>query len=60
VATAERKRDSQMRADSERASTATARTEVVDILAGALFTLLLEGRTTAPHEEEKQQLGEIS
>lgn len=44
----------------DRAKAAAARAEVVDILATAVFTILLEGRATAPKPERAEPQGECS
>lgn len=48
------------RADDVRAAAIAARAEVVDILATAVFAILLEGRTPAPEPEPAEQQGECS
>lgn len=44
----------------DRAKAAAARAEVVDILAGALFSLLLEGRLSPPKHSRPEQHRECS
>lgn len=48
------------RADDARATAIAARAEVVDILATAVFTILLEGRAPAQRPEPAEQQGESS
>jgi hypothetical protein len=48
------------RSAEDRAAAIAARTEVVEILAGALFTLLLEGRMPPARDDGEEQLGECS
>ncbi len=46
--------------DDGRTEAAAARAEVVDILAGAIFTLLLEGRMPPPRRAKPEQHRECS
>ena len=46
--------------DDGRAQAAAARAEVVEILAGAVFTLLLEGRLPPPRSAKPEQHRECS
>ncbi len=46
--------------DSDRLSAATARAEVVDILATAVFAILLEGRAPRSKPERAEQQGRCS
>jgi hypothetical protein len=52
--------DNGARAHDGRAAIAAARAEVVDILAGALFTLLLDGHVHPPRADRQEQFAQRS
>lgn len=60
MATANRKTDDRVREQDERARAARARAEVVDILASAILTLILQGRMPPRPGPEAEQQGECS
>jgi hypothetical protein len=46
--------------EQDRAATAAVRAEVVDILAGAIFTMILDGHLPPPRAEQPKQIGDCS